>query len=151
MSDERPHAARPEGAADTRADATVPVRGEPLQERPADMPAPDPDAWLDPEARWRRSVQRTNQSLIQQSQELGDSLASLASAVRTPEENAVATIERGLRLLHAFTGITMRLRTGARELEAAGAAGHSADLLTHWQRIPIDARDPLAEVARSGK
>ncbi|HEU4453056.1 MAG TPA: ATP-binding protein [Longimicrobium sp.] len=75
--------------------------------------------------------------------------AALAAAL-TPAEVGAVVIDQGTAALGADAGLVAYLSEGGTHLEVAEWRGYAAEVVERWQRIPLDARVPLAEAVRRG-
>jgi signal transduction histidine kinase/CheY-like chemotaxis protein len=76
--------------------------------------------------------------------------AALSSAV-TPAQVADAVLGQGVDALEAIVGVMTRVTEDGRTLEIVGSRGLDEGVGEAWLRIPLDARLPLAEAARTGE
>lgn len=78
------------------------------------------------------------------------SLTSLLSIASTPAQVAGAAVHEATRVFGASGTVVARISNDGRELEIVDVMDMPSRVREAWQHYPIDARSPLAEVARTG-
>lgn len=76
--------------------------------------------------------------------------ASLSGAL-TPQAVAAVIVDRGVPALGAQAGAIALLDAAGAHLTLVRTIGYPPERLAPWRRIPLDARVPVAEVARTGR
>lgn len=88
---------------------------------------------------------------VARARELGRRVQEVAARLQTPEERAVAIVDTALEVLDASVAVAVRRTSDGTALELVGAAHLPDDVREAFQRIPLDAPLPVAEVVRSGR
>ena len=78
------------------------------------------------------------------------SLTSALSIASTPAQVAAAAVQHSTRVFSASGTIVARITSDGRQLEIVDVMDLPDRVREAWQHYPIDARSPLADVARTG-
>lgn len=78
-------------------------------------------------------------------------LTGALAASATASEVGAAVVREGLAAIAADTAVLYQLDESARELRVLASAGYSAEAMDGWERVPLDADAPVADVVRSGE
>jgi signal transduction histidine kinase/PAS domain-containing protein len=116
------------------------ARAEELEHRTDDL-----------EARLRELEERATRAerAAQRLTGLHEMAAALSGAV-TAAEVATIIVDRGVSAVGAYAGSMVVLAVDGHTLERVHAIGYPTEMLSRWERIPLDASVPLAEAVRDG-
>ena len=73
------------------------------------------------------------------------------SEARTTEDVARVAVEQGISALGASAGTLSLLSEDGKWLELAGSVGYPPEVISKWQRYPLDAPVPLTDAVRLGE
>jgi len=104
-----------------------------------------------PVAAQQRAVLVDSARAIAHSRHLEVRVAAVAEQIATAEERAVQIVEAALDALDASVGVAVRRQVGGQAVELIGAAHLPEDLMNRFRTISLDAPQPVAEVARTGR
>ena len=73
------------------------------------------------------------------------------AAAATPSDVGSAIVRQGVRALGARAATVYAVDEDGEELELVASEGYPREMMSAWERIPLDAATPLADAIRSGE